>query len=175
MSTEAAAAAPAYSHKNPFFALHPVNRRLSGPGSEKDTRHHEISLEDSGLSYLPGDALGLVPQNCHLLVAELVLALHATGDELVPGKDGSPKPLREALLKDYAIHLVEKKFVEAAAQKGADKLADLLKPENSDALKVYLHGRDQTSILDSAPAATSIPAKPAAPALPVGPSVPKPQ
>ena len=38
-----------------------------------------------------------------------------------------------------------------------------------------LHGRDQTSILDSAPATTSIPAKPAAPALPVGPSVPKPQ
>ncbi len=38
-----------------------------------------------------------------------------------------------------------------------------------------LRGRDQTSILDSAPAATSIPAKPAAPALPVGPSVPKPQ
>jgi len=39
-----------------------------------------------------------------------------------------------------------------------------------------LHGRDQTSILDSAPA-TTIPAKPApAPApLPVGPSVPKPQ
>jgi preprotein translocase subunit SecG len=39
-----------------------------------------------------------------------------------------------------------------------------------------LHGRDQSSILDSAPA-TNIPAKPApAPApLPVGPSVPKPQ
>ena len=38
-----------------------------------------------------------------------------------------------------------------------------------------LHGRDQTSILDSAAPTTSIPAKPAAPALPVGPSVPKPQ
>ena len=37
-----------------------------------------------------------------------------------------------------------------------------------------LKGRDQTSILDTAPAST-IPAKPAAPALPVGPSVPKPQ
>jgi len=39
-----------------------------------------------------------------------------------------------------------------------------------------LHGRDQTSILDSAPA-TTIPAKPEpAPApAPVGPSVPKPQ
>lgn len=41
-----------------------------------------------------------------------------------------------------------------------------------------LKGRDQTSILDSAPAAISVPAKPAtpaAPALPAGPSVPKPQ
>ena len=39
-----------------------------------------------------------------------------------------------------------------------------------------LHGRDQTSILDSAPS-TNIPAKPApAPApLPAGPSVPKPR
>jgi preprotein translocase subunit SecG len=41
-----------------------------------------------------------------------------------------------------------------------------------------LHGRDQTSILDSAPPSpiTGAPAKPAAPApLPAGPSVPKPQ
>ncbi len=143
MSTEAAIAAPAFSHKNPFPALHPLNRRLSGAGSEKDTRHHEISLENSGITYLPGDALGLIPQNCPLLVEELVVALHATGDEIVPGKDGSPKPLRDALRTDYAIHFVEKKFVEAAAQKGAEKLAELLKLENSDALKVYLAGRDQ--------------------------------
>ena len=39
-----------------------------------------------------------------------------------------------------------------------------------------LHGRDQTSILDSAAPGTGLPAKPAAPApLPTGPSVPKPQ
>jgi len=41
-----------------------------------------------------------------------------------------------------------------------------------------LHGRNETSILDSAPVTpgTSAPAKPALPApLPVGPSVPKPQ
>ncbi len=40
-----------------------------------------------------------------------------------------------------------------------------------------LHGRDQSSILDTAPAGTPVPAKsaPAAPVLPVGPSVPKPQ
>ena len=41
-----------------------------------------------------------------------------------------------------------------------------------------LHGRDQSSILDSAAPApgTGLPAKPVAPApLPIGPSVPKPQ
>ena len=143
MSTEAAAAtAPAYSHKNPFPALHPVNLRLSGPGSEKDTRHHEISLEGSGLSYLPGDALGLVPVNCHLLVEELIAELHATGDEPVPGKDGSTKSLREALLKEYAISITEKKFVDAAAQKGATKLAELLTPEKAPELKLYLSGHN---------------------------------
>ncbi|HYR57089.1 MAG TPA: hypothetical protein VEO95_00610 [Chthoniobacteraceae bacterium] len=144
MSTEAVAAAPAYSHKNPFFAQLAANVRLTGPGSEKDTRHYEIPLDGSGLSYLPGDALGLIPMNCPLLVEELIAALHATGDEVVPGKDGGPKSLREALLKDYAIHFAEKKFIDAAAQRGAGKLAELLKPVNADALKVYLAGRDQT-------------------------------
>lgn len=144
MSTEAAATPSAYSHKNPFPALHPVNQKLSGTGSEKDTRHHEISLDGSGLSYLPGDALGLVPANCHLLVEELIQALHATGDEPVPGKDGTPKPLREALFKDYAITFAEKKFVEAAAAQGVAELAEMLKPENSDQLKVFLTAKSAT-------------------------------
>jgi preprotein translocase subunit SecG len=39
-----------------------------------------------------------------------------------------------------------------------------------------LHGRNETSILDSAPPGTGTPVKPALPApLPVGPSVPKPR
>ena len=38
-----------------------------------------------------------------------------------------------------------------------------------------LHGRNETSILDSAPAGSPAKPAPAAPALPVGPSVPKPQ
>jgi len=45
------------------------------------------------------------------------------------------------------------------------------------ALNLYaLHGRNETSILDSAPPSTLAPAKPALPGpLPIGPSVPKPQ
>src|ERR1700749_3491341 len=52
-----------YSRKNPFPATHPINRKLSGEGSGKDTRHHEIWLAGSGLNYEVGDSLGLFASN----------------------------------------------------------------------------------------------------------------
>ncbi len=138
-----ASAAPVYSHKNPFFARRTTNIRLSGPGSEKDTRHYEISLEGSGLKYAAGDALGLLPTNCPELVQELIVALHASGDEMVPGRDGAPKTLREALFADYSITFTEKKFIEAAAEKGIQFFKELLEPERSDELKRYLSGQNE--------------------------------
>ena len=137
-----APAAPVYSNKNPFPARHPVNQKLTGGGSQKDTRHHEISLEGSGLNYIAGDALGLQVTNCPDLVQELITALGATGDEPVPGRDGQPKLLREALFSDYAINFTEKKFVEAAAERGATKLKELLQAERAADLKTYLTGKD---------------------------------
>ena len=127
-----------YSHKNPFPARHTKNLRLTGDASEKDTRHHEISLAGSGLTYLPGDALGLVAPNCPELVEELIAALRATGDEMVIGKDGTPKPLRAALFTDYGITLADKKFVEACAVKGAEELTPLLTAEKAEDLKRLL-------------------------------------
>lgn len=143
MSTETAPAptAPVYSNKNPFPARHPVNVKLTGGGSEKDTRHHEISLEGSGLKYLAGDALGLQVTNCPALVEEVIAALGASGDELVPGRDGAPKPLRAALFSDYAITFTEKKFLELASEKGAPELKALLAVEKAEDLKKYLTGK----------------------------------
>src|SRR5579872_3273359 len=100
MSTETPSA-PVYSRKIPFPSKLLVNRRLTLAGSEKDTRHFELSLESSGLVYETGDSLGVVPSNCPELVQEIVHALHASGDEIVPGNDGTPKTLRQALLTDY--------------------------------------------------------------------------
>ena len=79
-----------FSRKNPFPATHPVNRKLSGEGSGKDTRHHEISLAGSGLSYEVGDSLGLFATNNPALVSEIIAAIGASGDEVVPGADAYP-------------------------------------------------------------------------------------
>ncbi|HZJ16291.1 MAG TPA: hypothetical protein VFD27_14650 [Chthoniobacteraceae bacterium] len=142
MSTEAASAS-VYSNKNPFPARHKTNFKLTGSASEKDTRHHEISLAGSGLKYDAGDAMGLVVTNCPALADELVAALKAKGDEPVPGRDGTPKPLRAALFSDYAITFADKKFVEACVTKGASDLAPLLTPEKADDLKKFLTGRNE--------------------------------
>jgi sulfite reductase (NADPH) flavoprotein alpha-component len=140
MSTPAASP---YSMKNPYPAAHVANVQLNGPGSKKETRHHAISLGDSGLSYLPGDALGLVATNCPELAAEIVGALGYKGDEPVPGKDGQPKPFLEALIADYAITFADKKFIEACVAKGAADLAPLLAPEAAEQLKAYLTGKNE--------------------------------
>jgi len=137
-----APSAPVYSNKNPFYARHPVNVKLTGGKSEKDTRHHEISLEGSGLNYLAGDALGLFAKNDPELVQEVLSALGATGDEPVPGRDGAAKPVRDALLTDYLINFADKKFIQAAAERGAAPLAELLSPERNDDLKNYLSGHN---------------------------------
>ena len=142
MSTETAPAS-AYSNKNPFPALHKTNTKLTGDASEKDTRHHEISLAGSGLKYEAGDALGLVVTNCPALADELVSALGANGGEPVPGRDGAPKPLRAALFSDYAITFADKKFIEACVAKGASDLAPLLTPEKAEDLKKFLTGKNE--------------------------------
>ena len=141
--TAPAAAAPAFSFKNPFPARLTVNHRLTGGSSNKDTRHYELSLAGSGISYLAGDALGLMPANCPALADEVIFALRAKGDEPVPGRDGQPKPLRDALITDYALTFADKKFLEACGQRGATALQTLLAPENADEARKYLQGKGE--------------------------------
>ena len=50
-----------YSRTTPFQAKVLKNINLNGAGSSKEIRHIELSLEGSGLSYIPGDALGIIP------------------------------------------------------------------------------------------------------------------
>src|SRR6516162_4280001 len=47
-----------YSRKNPFLAELTRHELLTGPGSEKETRHFVLNLAGSGLTYAPGDSLG---------------------------------------------------------------------------------------------------------------------
>ena len=85
-----------YTKEAPLTATLSVNQKITGRNSEKDVRHIEIDLGDSGLRYQPGDALGVWYQNDPQLVKELVELLWLKGDEPVT-VDGKTLPLAEAL------------------------------------------------------------------------------
>ena len=157
ISGVSAAAAPApvasYTKANPFPARLLVNRRLTADTSDKETRHYEIDLGGSGLAYEVGDALGIVPTNDPELISEILRALEFDGEEEVTVADGTAKPIRLALERDYAIRAPHKEFLAAlAARDNADAyLKDLLNPEVRTELDLYLVGREIIDFLLDSP------------------------
>jgi sulfite reductase (NADPH) flavoprotein alpha-component len=81
-TTAAAGHATRYTRNNPYFSTVTYNELLTGAGSEKETRHIELTLED-GMTYTPGDAVGILPENREEAVNEVLQALGYKGDERV--------------------------------------------------------------------------------------------
>lgn len=143
---------PAFSKDNPFSARLITNRKLNGPGSEKDTRHFEIALGDSGLSYEAGDALGVMPTNCPALVGELLAALDCDGEEALKLSDGTETSFRKALLNHFQITRIPQAFLAAFAERAKDSaLLKLIEPTNKPELDTFLFGREVIHLLQAFP------------------------
>lgn len=148
-ATQAQATESVYSRTNPFHAEVLENLNLNGRGSNKETRHLEISLEGSGLTYEPGDSLGIYPQNDPDLVDQLLEETKWNPEEAVTvNKEGDVRPLREALLSHFEITVLTKPFLEQAAKlSGNEALRELTLPENKEKLKEYAAGRDVLDLI----------------------------
>ncbi|WP_010494462.1 assimilatory sulfite reductase (NADPH) flavoprotein subunit [Paenibacillus elgii] len=133
-----------YSRSNPFQAAVLENLNLNGRGSDRETRHLEISLEGSNLQYEPGDSLGVYPKNHPTLVDELIQALDGNRGELVPvDKNGTERPLLEALTSYYEITVLTKPLLEQAAALFPDSgLQELLAAGHEQELRAYIKNRD---------------------------------
>lgn len=98
----------------PFAAEILSNQPITGRGSSKDVRHIELNLEGSGLRYLPGDSLGVVPQNPVPLVEAVLAAAKLDGSAEV--KVGErPATLAEALTSNREITVLNRPLVERVA------------------------------------------------------------
>lgn len=104
-----------YTKEEPLVATLAVNQKITGRDSEKDVRHIEIDLGDSGLRYQPGDALGVWYQNDPELVRELIELLWLKGDEPVT-VDGKTLPLSEALAWHFELTVNTASIVENYAK-----------------------------------------------------------
>lgn len=107
---------------------------LSGPGSAKEVRHVRIGLAGSGLSYLPGDSLGIMPKNDPAFADAILAAYgapgHATRESLISQYDvARPQDRTVALLAGAATNAAEAKALRAL-QDGDDDA----QPEDADLL-----------------------------------------
>jgi sulfite reductase (NADPH) flavoprotein alpha-component len=145
-------AAPRYSRDNPFDAEVLGNQRIVARDSERDIRHIEISLRGSGLSYLPGDSLGIWPNNPPALVAAVIEAAGLDAETIV-GHEGRDRPLQAWLLDTKEITRLSRPFVAALSGRSDEgALADVLDPANAAGLRVLLETHQPLDLLRRYPA-----------------------
>lgn len=136
-----------YNKNNPFYAEVLESINLNGRGSNKHTQHLELSLEGSGLTYEPGDSVGILPENDANLVTALLLSLGFEGSEIVSVKNQSIT-LSEALTSHLEITVLSKPLIQKlAAFSTNEELKNLL--EDDVNLKEYIYGRDLLDVVQT--------------------------
>jgi sulfite reductase (NADPH) flavoprotein alpha-component len=150
MSEVSSPSASPYNRKNPYLAEMIRHGRLTGAGSEKDTRHFVLSLAGSGLRYTPGDSLAIFARNSPQLVEEVIALLGFDGNTPVKDNKGQTVPFRQALAESYILNRATKKIMSGLAEcipqgEQRNKLMEIV--DNGEVLNEYVHTRDYVDIL----------------------------
>jgi sulfite reductase (NADPH) flavoprotein alpha-component len=141
-----------YTRNNPFLSTVTVNELLTGEGSEKETRHVELTL-DAGMTYTPGDAVGIIPENRAEAVADVLAALGYKGDERVLDHYKVEISLEEALRTRLGIGKLSRGSVGQYAKLAptVEGLKVLVGPENKARAEEYCWGREFVDLASDFP------------------------
>lgn len=139
-----------YSREQPLVASLSVNQKITARDSEKDVRHIEIDLGDSGLRYRPGDALGVWFQNDLKLIDALLQALSLTGEESVEVQ-GKVQTLKDALTYHYELTQNAPSVVERYARHADSETLNALINDRT-ALAAYAEATPIVDMVKRAPA-----------------------
>lgn len=137
-----------YSKSNPYDAEVLTNINLNGRGSNKETRHVELLLDNFGEEYEPGDCLVVLPQNDPALVDLLISTLGWSPDtQVLINDDGDTLNLEEALTSHFEITKLTKPLIENATtffdnEELSEKVQDKAWIQN------YIEGRDLIDLLN---------------------------
>lgn len=139
-----------YTKKSPYTATLLESQKITGRDSVKDIRHIEISLEDSGIQYRPGDALGVWFKNDVSLVDELITMLSLQSDTAVSWS-GDEYTLNEVLVNKLELTqsypTFATKYAEYANSVGLNALLD-----DKSVLREYLSERQIVDVVRQFPA-----------------------
>jgi sulfite reductase (NADPH) flavoprotein alpha-component len=149
---------PVYSKTNPYPATILVNKLLTGPASEKETIHIEMELAE-GMTYTPGDALGIIPTYREDAVDAVLKALGFDGSEKViepvKGTPGNEITVKEALTSKLGIGKLARgavnQYAKLAGENTPAGLQALLGTENKAAAEEYVWGREFIDLVTDFP------------------------
>ncbi|CAG4892294.1 assimilatory sulfite reductase (NADPH) flavoprotein subunit [Paraburkholderia gardini] len=142
---------PAFDKRNPFSARIIENIALTGRGSSKETRHIELSLEESGLAFEPGDALGVMPANAPALVETILIELGLAPQTVIDVK-GEPVTLGDALANRFEITTLTPRFLDHWAHlSGADALRRLTLADRAVERTDFAHGHHVIDVIRQFP------------------------
>lgn len=161
VSLEAAKPAVSFTKANPFTASLSESLKITGRDSVKDIRHIEISLEDSGIQYQPGDALGVWFTNDDKVVTDILTLTNNNAEEVVTTRAGD-LPLQQALKENFELTQSYPGFVAAYAEFAKNDELNMLVADKA-ALREYLADRQIVDIVRQFPA--DVPAQDLAKAL----------
>jgi sulfite reductase (NADPH) flavoprotein alpha-component len=139
-----------YNKKSPFAANLSASLKITGRDSVKDIRHIEISLEDSGIIYKPGDALGVWFSNDEAVAQRILFATSTNaGDKIILAD--SESTLLDALINKLELTLSYPGFVKSyQAETGQAELAELM--ADKAVLREYLSVSQIVDIVEKYPA-----------------------
>ena len=124
-----------YTKQNPYTATLLTSQKITGRDSGKDVRHIEIDLDDSGITYQPGDALGVWYENSAELANAILAKVGLSGVESID-VDGESLSIHSALVAKYEITTANPQFVTKFAELSASKKLQKL-VEDKDKLREY--------------------------------------
>ncbi len=142
-----------YTKQNPYTAELSVSQKITGRDSNKDVRHIEIDLGDSGLSYQPGDALGVWFENDVELVGELISELGFAANVQIE-LAGESLSLKDALTSKLEITQTSVNFVSFWAEQSKNKALLALAADKS-ATREYAANHQVVDVVKAAPAKVS--------------------
>lgn len=105
-----------YTRKSPLETNILTNQKITGRNSEKDIRHIEINLEESGLKYTPGDSLGVWFKNDEILAHKILSCLKIDVNEIIFSKENEPLTILDALIYEFEITQLHPGFVKKYAE-----------------------------------------------------------
>jgi len=155
----AAKPASIYTRENPYLAPLIERRALTCDVSSKLTMHVAFSIADSKLEYEAGDACGVLPENDHSLVSEIIDTLKFSSDVPVQLPKSGTTTLLHALTSYLQITRLTRKTIQAYATIGqCQRLFELLIPEQQSHLDKYTYDRGLIDLLHDFPGVLHDPA-----------------